>query len=176
MPRSTSPIDAVSRARAFAIDAHGDQRYGDQPYSVHMDAVAGLLESYGEDAQTIGYLHDVVEDTSVTVNRVREEFGELVAQCVKLVTDEPGTNRQERKTRTNAKLSAVPDDLRLALVVKAADRLANLRVSTLGGADSKLEMYRREHAAFREAAFRAGLCDGFWAEMECILSRRPGEA
>lgn len=93
---------------------------------------------------------------------------------MQLVTDEPGPNRQERKARTNAKLSRVSDDLHLALIVKAADRLANLRVSARGGSDSKLDMYRGEHAAFRAAAFRPGLCDEFWAGMEQILSLRPG--
>jgi (p)ppGpp synthase/HD superfamily hydrolase len=176
MSHSPPSIDVVSRARAFAIEAHGQQRYGDQPYSVHLDAVVELLGPYTTDAQAIGYLHDVLEDTAVTADRVRQEFGELIAQCVKLVSDEPGVNRKERKTRTNAKLSKTPDELQLALVVKAADRLANLRMSARGGSDTKLDMYRREHAAFREAAFRPGLCDEFWAEMDRILSRRPREA
>lgn len=74
MPRSPSTTDDVLRARTFAIEAHGEQRYGDQPYSVHLDAVAGLLEPYGADAQMIGYLHDVVEDTAITADRVRAEL------------------------------------------------------------------------------------------------------
>lgn len=160
---------AVARARAFAIEAHGAQRYGDHPYALHLDAVAGLLEPWGHEAQVVGYLHDVVEDTAVTLDRVRQEFGDHMAACVALVTDEPGENRKERKARTNAKLSKVEGDLRLALVVKPADRLANLRAS-VQDRESKLEMYRREHPAFREAAFRPGLCDELWAEMDEILS------
>src|SRR4051794_6662582 len=140
-----SSSDAVARARAFALAAHGEQRYGDQPYSVHLDAVAALLGAYGEEAQVVGYLHDVVEDAGVSVERVREGFGELVAECVALVTDQAGGDRAARKARTNAKLAKVEGPARLALVVKAADRLANLRASARGGArggGAKLEMYR----------------------------------
>ena len=176
MPPVTSPADAASRARAFALEAHGGQRYGDQPYAVHLDAVAGLLVPYGETARAVGYLHDVVEDTGVTLERVRAEFGDLVADCVALVTDQPGAERSERKAKTNAKLAAVEGERRLALVVKAADRLANLRASAAaGGRGEKLAMYRREHPAFRAAAYRPGLCDELWAEIERILSSRAGE-
>lgn len=168
----------MSRARAFALAAHGDQRYGDQPYAIHLDAVAELLVPFGEAAQVIGYLHDVVEDTAVPLDAVRREFGDRVAACVALVTDEPGANRRERKAKTNAKLSSVSGENALALVVKAADRLANLRASACGGPDAKLGMYRREHPAFREAAYRPGLCEELWRELDGILggghTARPG--
>ena len=174
MLRRSFTADDVLRARAFAVEAHGEQRYGDGPYVVHLDAVADLLEPYGTDAQIVGYLHDVVEDTAITAERIHDEFGERVVQCVQLVTDEPGPNRQARKARTNAKLSKVSGELGLALIVKAADRLANLRMSARGRSGSKLGMYRGEHAAFRAAALRPGLCDGLWKEMEQILSPQPG--
>ncbi|HEY2587222.1 MAG TPA: HD domain-containing protein [Tepidisphaeraceae bacterium] len=169
--------DRVSRARAFAIAAHADQRYGEHPYAHHLDAVAHLLEPYGADAQVIGYLHDVVEDTRVPLDRIRAEFGDIVADCVALVTDAPGPNRAARKALTNAKLSKIDPTgpTRLALIVKAADRLANLRESAKGSAGSKFDMYRREHPAFREAAFRAGLCDGLWEEIEQFWNGPFGE-
>jgi len=161
--------EAVTRAREFAVAAHGDQRYGDQPYAVHLDAVVELLAPFGEQAQVVGYLHDVVEDTAVPLDAVRAQFGDRVAACVALVTDEPGANRRERKAKTNAKLASVSADNALALVVKAADRLANLRASASSGSESKLGMYRREHPAFREAAYRLELCDVLWQEMEIIV-------
>jgi (p)ppGpp synthase/HD superfamily hydrolase len=161
--------EAVTSARAFALAAHADQRYGGQPYSYHLDAVATLLAPFGETAQVVGYLHDVVEDTPVTVEEVRSAFGEFVARCVLLLTDEPGANRRERKAKTNAKLAKVTGGEELALIVKAADRLANVRESAKGGNGSKLEMYRKEHAAFRQAAYRPGLCDTLWQEIEALL-------
>ena len=161
--------DRVPLARDFAIAAHGDQRYGVNPYSVHLDAVTEIVSPYGEDAQVIAYLHDVVEDTPVKIDVIREQFGDKIAACVSLLTDEPGVNRKERKARTNAKLQAVSTEMNLALVVKAADRLANLRASAESSDASKLQMYRREHAPFREAVFRPGLCDELWNEMDRLV-------
>lgn len=161
----------VAEAREFAVRAHGDQRYGSEPYVYHLDAVAGLLVPFGEEAQAVGYLHDVVEDTTIGIDAVRERFGDRVAAYVALVTDEQGANRRERKARTNAKLAAAGPDASVALLVKAADRLANLRESARGGDDSKLRMYRREHPAFEQAAFRPDLCDEFWREMAQLLGR-----
>ncbi len=156
-------------AREFALAAHGDQKYGTQPYAVHLDAVAGIAAAYGDEAQTIAYLHDVVEDTAVPLNAIREQFGERIATCVSLLTDGPGGDRKERKVRTNAKLKATSEEFQIALVVKAADRLANLRASAGASAPSKLQMYREEHPAFRDAAFRPGLCDELWDEIDRIV-------
>lgn len=169
MMTSAPQLGEVARARAFAIDAHGDQKYGNDPYVFHLDAVANACKSYGETAQVIAYLHDVVEDTPVTLDRVREEFGEHVAQCVALVTDAPNANRAERKKLTNEKLSKVTGELQTALIVKAADRAANIWSSIRDGMESMLKMYRNEHAAFRQAAFRPGLCDELWNQMEQML-------
>jgi (p)ppGpp synthase/HD superfamily hydrolase len=173
MPSDPATRDTVARARAFAVEAHGDQRYGEHPYAVHLDAVADLARPYGADAETVAYLHDVVEDTLVPPDRVRESFGDLVADCVALVTDAPGANRSERKMHTNAKLAEVAGDRQLALIVKACDRLANLRQSAHGAPGSKLDMYRAEHPAFRDAAYRPRLCDELWAEMDRVLAQVP---
>jgi (p)ppGpp synthase/HD superfamily hydrolase len=174
MQNSDNPLDeAVKRARDFAVAAHGDQKYGgDEPYAVHLDAVVTILAPFGAEAQIAGYLHDVVEDTSTPLEAIRQSFGDRVADCVASVTDESGANRRERKAKTNAKLAALTDDGALALVVKAADRLANLRASVTCGSASKLDMYRREHPAFRQAAYRAGLCDALWQEIDAIIAHR----
>ena len=42
-----------------------------------------------------------------------------------------------------------------------------------GGRDSKLDMYRREHTAFRAATFRPGLCDDLWSEIDRLTEQRP---
>jgi guanosine-3',5'-bis(diphosphate) 3'-pyrophosphohydrolase len=162
---------AIERARAFAIKAHADQQYGSHPYSYHLDAVATLLTSFGEQAQIAAYLHDVVEDTDVPIAEIAATFGHQVADCVAVVTDEPGENRRARKSTTNAKLSATSNSL--ALMVKAADRLANLMESQRCPASGKLAMYRREHEAFRKAAYRPGLCDDLWHHIDSIIHCQP---
>jgi len=161
----------VSQARLFALATHGDQRYGDKPYSYHLDAVADLVRGFGEEAEIVAYLHDVVEDTKTSIEEITETFGPEIASQVLLITDPQGRSRRERKQKMNVRLISVrlPDGA-TALIVKAADRLANLRESANRGERSKLSMYRGEHKAFRAAAYRPGLCDELWHEMDEILA------
>ncbi|QOF80168.1 HD domain-containing protein [Variovorax sp. 38R] len=165
----------LSAARAYALSMHGAQMYGTHPYSHHLDAVTRVLLPYGQEAQVIGYLHDVVEDTDATVDEVRLRFGDLVAACVALLTDEPGANRKERKSKTYAKLAKVTGAEELALVVKVADRLSNVRACVADANRDLWSVYRGEHEVFKAAAFRAGLCDELWSELDGLLSddKRP---
>lgn len=160
-------------ARNYAIQMHGDQMYGVHPYVHHLDAVVALLQPYGEQARIVGYLHDVVEDTEATVPDVKLRFGDLVARCVSLLTDAPGANRKERKAKTYAAMALVKGDEELALVVKAADRLANVRACVADGHRQLWDTYRGEHPTFRAAAFRAGQCDPLWSELDQLLSAWP---
>jgi len=157
-------------ARTFAIDRHGGQCYGDRPYVWHLDAVVALLEPHGEPAITIGYLHDVVEDTAATVADIEQAFGPLVAAAVQVLTDADGPDRRTRKARTYERMAAVDGELTVALLVKAADRLANIQACVADGRRDKLAMYAAEHAAFRTAVHRPGLCDGLWAAMDASLA------
>ena len=159
----------LEQARAFALAAHGDQMYGARPYSFHLDAVVRLLSPYGIEAQVIGYLHDVVEDTEVSEGEIRQHFGRLIAECVGLLTDAPGANRAERKARTYARLATVDGPTEVALVVKVADRLANVRTCLIDDRRGLREVYSREHPAFRRAAYREGLCEPLWVELDTLL-------
>lgn len=159
-------MDRLQQARDFAIRVHGDQLYGDRPYAYHLDAVVDLLKPYGEAAQVAGYLHDVVEDTEVTVDEVAEIFGPLIAACVGILTDEPGDNRKARKVKTYKKMSAVTGEEELALIVKAADRLANMEACIADEKQDLLQTYKNEHEAFRKAVFRDGLCPDLWERLE----------
>ena len=154
------------------MTAHGDQKYGTAPYVVHLDEVAKIVSGVDSTAPAlaIAYLHDVLEDTSVTGDAIEREFGALVRRCVEIVTDPPGATRKERKALLHERLKTVPESHHLALIVKAADRLANVRSSARDN-PGLLSMYRKEHAAFREAAFRPGLCDDLWTEMERHLDQ-----
>lgn len=159
-------------ARRFALAAHGDQRYGAYPYATHLDAVANIASAYGDEATVIAYLHDVVEDTAVTVDAIEAAFGSRVARCVALVTDAPGVNRAMRKANTNARLCGVGEADQLALIVKTSDRLANLRACIADSRQQLLANYQREHVAFRHAVYRRGLCDELWRELDSIATSR----
>jgi guanosine-3',5'-bis(diphosphate) 3'-pyrophosphohydrolase len=156
------------KAREFAINAHGDQMYGTHPYSFHLDAVATIAKKYGETAETIAYLHDVVEDTKVTLAEIEREFGALVANCVAILTDEPGQNRKERKAKTYAKMAKVSGEENIALLVKAADRLANMRASVSDKNHKLIETYKSEYPVFKPAVYRKDLCEEIWQELDAL--------
>lgn len=161
-------MSKLRQARDFAVRYHSAQRYGDHPYVYHLDQVVDILEPYGEVAQIIGYLHDVVEDTVATPQVLRTHFGQLVTECVLVLTDEPGPDRRERKRSTYEKMAAVQGERELALIVKAADRLANTRSCLENDMGQRLATYREEFEAFRRSAFRPGLCDELWAQLTVL--------
>jgi len=142
---------------------------------VHLDEVAALVGDDIEAAKAIAYLHDVVEDTYVDVHDIGLRFGEFVADCVALVTDEPGASRKERKAATHAKLAQVGPSHYLALVVKAADRCANVEACARKGNVGLLKMYRGEQEAFRAAVYRPGLCEHLWERIENALESGGGD-
>ncbi len=163
-----------TKARKFALKHHGEQKYGEYPYSIHLDAVAELVRQYGETAVVIAYLHDVVEDTAVTLAEVENAFGTLVADCVTILTDEPGKDRQERKEKTYRKMAHVRGEAEIALLVKAADRLANMRACIADNKERLLTIYRKEHPFFQKAARRLGLCDELWDQLDELFKGEPG--
>ena len=159
----------VEKAKAFAAISHDGQMYGAEPYMVHLDAVAQIV-SGDNTAVVIAYLHDVVEDTPVTLLDIATCFGGFIAECVGILTDEPGGNRKERKAKSHAKLSKVMPEHYTALKVKTADRLANLRACVSAQGNMRLfEMYRKEHIAFWGAVYRPELCEELWREMDAIM-------
>lgn len=156
---------AVEKAKKIALEAHGDQKYGNHPYSVHLEAVVEALIRFGygqrEDLLVAGYLHDSLEDTDLPEEVVRE-FGEAVLAMVKGVTNEEGANRKERNAKTYPKIKSTPD----ALVLKLADRIANVEASA--SRPDKLEMYRSEYKGFREALFD-GRYLSMWDHLDNLL-------
>ncbi len=158
----------IEKAKQFAMKWHADQKYGDQPYAYHLHQVALLLASYGETAQVIAWLHDVVEDTSVSIDDLQREFGPYIATCVAICTDEPGATRKERKAKTYRKMADVEGELELALIVKAADRLANMKSCIRNNHHKLLETYRQEFADFHAGAYRPRICDDIWQEIASL--------
>lgn len=166
----------MCKAREFAIRAHGEQKYGDHQYVYHLDKVAKLVAPFGQEAVTLAYLHDVVEDTDIDLLDIANIFGEQQAMLVGLVTDEPGTNRKERKRKTNQKLARVDENspFATALIVKVGDRLANVRESFKTGNKSKQLMYATEHVEFRKATYRQNLCESLWEQLGWYLDPNDG--
>jgi (p)ppGpp synthase/HD superfamily hydrolase len=123
----------VERARVFATAAHAAvgqlRKYTFEPYIVHPREVAGIVEEAGGTPEMIAaaWLHDTVEDTGVTIETIREEFGPEVAELVGWLTDvsrpEQG-NRAVRKAIDRAHTASAPA---AAQTIKLADLIANTR-------------------------------------------------
>ena len=121
------------RAYAAAARAHQGQlrRTGD-PYITHPLAVARILAGYGLDAETIAaaLLHDALEDTDLTLDEVRGDFGDTVADLIDGVTKLDRirfSNLEEAQAATIRKMViAMARDVRV-LLIKLADRLHNVR-------------------------------------------------
>jgi (p)ppGpp synthase/HD superfamily hydrolase len=148
----------VDVARQWALRAHGAQRYGEDPYVVHLDEVVAILKEFGwsePEVLAAGYLHDVVEDTAVTQHDVVERLGERVAHMVAFCTDEEGPDRATRKQHTYARMRAVlaqePTWGAQASAVKLADRLANVRRCVAGQNARLLAVYSTEHSSLMKA-------------------------
>ena len=145
--RPKEDLTALEKAFHFARKYHeGQTRDSGEPYMVHPIMVAHILADMRMDvvAMQTGLLHDVVEDTSVTVEQVRKEFGEDVARCVDGVTKLTKLDffsAEERQAESFRKmLLAMVEDIRV-IMVKLADRMHNMR--TLG----YLSQERRERIA-----------------------------
>ena len=121
----------VRKARAFAAEAHGAQRrkYESAPYIVHLDRVAALLEEHGFDAPSLlaaAYLHDVVEDTNVSMSDVLDAFGPEVAELVYWLTDAEQGNRRIRKVMAAWRLSRAPLEAKLIKLADLADNTPSI--------------------------------------------------
>ncbi|PSV21959.1 phosphohydrolase [Photobacterium leiognathi subsp. mandapamensis] len=163
--------DRYLKAQAFAKERHGEQKYGDYPYYIHLDAVAELASPYGTDAMIVAQLHDVIEDTETTFDELADVFGYTIADAVNYVTDVKLEDRAKRKLEINQRLFSLnpaEDAARLALIVKACDRLANVRSSSNSSRRHYL-MYQAEHEAFKHAVYRPGLCDEIWQELDLLI-------
>jgi (p)ppGpp synthase/HD superfamily hydrolase len=123
--------ELVRRADAFAARAHGaiDQRrkYTGEPYIAHPRAVAALVREAAQGDETIAaaLLHDVVEDTPVTLSDVRAEFGGYVAQLVDELTDRASRAIGNRAARKRWEAGRLAKASAPAKTVKVADLIDN---------------------------------------------------
>ena len=124
-------MNIVEKARVFATAAHGAvaqlRKYTNEPYIVHPAEVAGIVATitHTDEMLAAAWLHDVVEDTGVTIETIRAEFGEKVAELVGWLTDVSRPdhgNRAARKAVDRAHTAMAPAE---AQTVKLADLISN---------------------------------------------------
>src|SRR5450759_2204155 len=164
--RSYRPDDdqaLIKKAYEFSLEHHkGQARESGEPYLTHPLEVATLLAEMRLDPTAIvaGLLHDAVEDTSVTVDDIRAEFGEQVAHIVEGVTKISKidfASREEAQAESVRKMVlAMVDDIRVVLI-KLADRLHNMRTLKHLEAERQQAIARETLEIYAPIAHRLGM-------------------
>ena len=175
--------DLVDRARVYATEAHQRinhrRKYNNEPYHVHLSAVAKLVATVTDDDEMVAaaWLHDTVEDTQATLEDIEAEFGVHVAELVEELTDvsKPGDgNRVQRKQIDRIHLAQASKQSK---TVKLADLIDNCKditrhdprfaqvyltemnslLDVLQGGDEQL--YRRAEKIHAKSVEKLGLTD-----------------
>lgn len=124
-------MDIIEKARVFATAAHGAaaqlRKYTMEPYIVHPREVAGIVSQHGGSEEQIAaaWLHDVVEDTGVTIETIRAEFGQEVAELVGWLTDVSRPEQGNRATRKAIDRAHTAMASAEAQTIKLADLISN---------------------------------------------------
>jgi guanosine-3',5'-bis(diphosphate) 3'-pyrophosphohydrolase len=153
----------LSEAYVLARDRHeGQMRHTGDPYITHPVAVTEILAEYGLDTETLcaALLHDTVEDTDLTLERVADQFGEHVAELIDGVTKLDLIkfgSREEAQAATIRKLVvALAKDVRV-LLIKLADRLHNLRTIWPFPEEKQQRIARESLEVYAPLAHRLGV-------------------
>lgn len=168
--------DKIMRAYKLAEAAHeGQMRSSGEKYITHPLSVASILLDYCMDTDTIcaALMHDVVEDTEITLDEIRKDFGEDVAMMVDGVTkigQVPLNTKEEQQAENIRKiLIAMSRDIRV-IIIKLADRLHNMRTLYARPPEKQRKTSLETMNFYAPIAHRLGMSD-VKEEMESIAIR-----
>lgn len=155
-------LELVKEAYELAAEAHKDQkRKSGEPYITHPIAVARIVAEemeLGANPVMAAFLHDVVEDTSFTIDDIRNRFGDDVAFLVGVVTKQKKDKYEQSKQVDNYRqiLASVQYDVR-AILVKLADRMHNMRTLYSMRPDKQMKIAGETDYFYAPLANRLGL-------------------
>lgn len=169
-------LDLVEKAYTLSKKVHeGQERVSGDPYIIHPVEVGIILAELGMDVMSIaaGILHDTVEDTIMSIEGIRAEFGEEMAELVDGVTKLtkiPYTTKQEIQAENFRKMFlAMAKDIRV-IIIKLADRLHNMRTLKFMTKDKQLQKARETMEIYAPIAHRLGIHKIKW-ELEDLSFR-----
>ena len=160
--------ELLVRAYKFSDVAHAGQvRHSGEPYVSHCIEVARILADLQLDTTTVvsGLLHDIVEDTAITIEDVAREFGSEIAQIVDGLTkiaNLPLSSREERQVENYRKLLlSIAKDARVILI-KLADRLHNMRTLDYLELEKQRRVAQETRDLYAPLAHRFGMAKVRW--------------
>jgi GTP diphosphokinase / guanosine-3',5'-bis(diphosphate) 3'-diphosphatase len=168
--RAHARLDAelLARAYRFSEQAHaGQKRKSGEDYVTHCIEVAKILADLQLDSVTVasGLIHDVVEDTEITVADVEREFGREIAQIVDGLTkigSLPLNSSQDRQVENYRKLLlSIAKDARVILI-KLADRLHNMRTLDWLAPEKRRRIAQETRDLYAPLAHRFGMAKMRW--------------
>ena len=158
-----SDFQLIEKAYNFSTKAHkGQERVSGDPYIVHPVEVGCLLAELEMDDNSIiaGILHDTIEDTALTYDRIKEEFSEEIAELVDGVTKLTKisyTTKQEIQAENFRKMFlAMAKDIRV-IIIKLCDRLHNMRTLKFMAREKQLQKARETLDIYAPLAHRLGI-------------------
>lgn len=179
---SEKEAEFLTKAYYFAKNAHtGQKRASGEEYFTHPCAVAQILIDLRMDSNTIAaaFLHDVLEDTPVTQQDIKNEFGDEVLELVEGVTklDKIEFKSQEEEQAENFKkiFVSMAKDIRV-VIIKLADRLHNMRSLNFLSKERQLKMARETLDIYAPLAGRLGISSIKWELEDLCLKYLDPEA
>ena len=146
-------MNIVQLAKEFAINAHGNQKYGKMPYEYHLQQVVSKLMYWRDLGQwnitdeclAVGWLHDVIEDCHISLNTLEQNFGDEIAGQVMMLSKHGLVPYQTYIEIINKHP--------VAKLVKMADTLCNLEASILSGEMKRINKYSRQLTLLTEVYY-----------------------
>lgn len=172
--------ELIYKAKEYAFHKHdfpsGSQRYGNSPYSAHLEMVVAVAEKYihyiseekRENVFVSCLCHDIIEDSDTTLKNLTTIFNKEVADIVYRVSNERGMSHKEILFKTMPKIWQSD----LATFVKLCDRIANGTNSKKGEDEKASRVYARyleEYPIFRYA-LKTDLYVEMWKELDLIFN------
>lgn len=156
-------LQMLIKAYRFSESAHeGQYRNSGEKYFIHPEKVALILAELNMDTPTIiaGLLHDVIEDTNISYDGIKEEFGEEIAELIDGVTKlkklQYKTKQENQAENLRKMVLAMAKDIRV-IIVKLADRLHNMRTLEYMTDEKKKEKALETLEIYAPLAHRLGM-------------------
>ncbi|MBR3816043.1 MAG: bifunctional (p)ppGpp synthetase/guanosine-3',5'-bis(diphosphate) 3'-pyrophosphohydrolase [Clostridia bacterium] len=161
---SVAEIEKIKKAFCIAFDAHKEQkRRSGEPYIIHPVSVAKILNDMGMDADSIcaALLHDVVEDTEMTGEEIKQMFGADVEHLVDGVTKLgqiplSASKEEEQSENVRKMFLAMSRDIRV-IIIKLADRVHNMRTLQFMPEEKRRYKARETLEIYAPIAHRLGI-------------------